>query len=152
MNSSKLNHLRKMHRDKLKSFGKRKRLYCSEAIVARIKLYAENQEIKINSMLSALGLIGNNLSDVFKNHPIPLVTLIKIADYMNVSMDFLLGRNDIPALTSDDLKSNEAKSRLELINFASTASEEETILMSSVYRAVEAFVDDQDISESTDEE
>ena len=66
----------------------------------KIKLLAKKQGISLNTLEERVGL-GKNYS--LKNKKTPSVEHIaKIADYFNVSTDYLLGRTDNPAIASDD--------------------------------------------------
>ena len=68
----------------------------------KIKLLAKKQGISLNTLEERVGL-GKNYIYSLKNKKTPSVEHIaKIADYFNVSTDYLLGRTDNPAIESDD--------------------------------------------------
>ena len=64
----------------------------------KIKLLAKKQGISLNTLEERVGL-GKNYIYSLKNKKTPSVEHIaKIADYFNVSTDYLLGRTDNPAI------------------------------------------------------
>ncbi len=67
----------------------------------KIKLLAKKQGISLNTLEERVGL-GKNYIYSLKNKKTPSVEHIaKIADYFNVSTDYLLGRTDNPRIASD---------------------------------------------------
>lgn len=68
----------------------------------KIKLLAKKQGISLNTLEERVGL-GKNYIYSLKNKKTPSAEHIsKIADYFNVSTDYLLGRTDNPAIAKDD--------------------------------------------------
>lgn len=65
----------------------------------RIKELAENQKISLNNLEDKLGYSTNYLYSLKKGNP-KSDRLQEIADYFGVSMDYLLGRTDNPAIAS----------------------------------------------------
>lgn len=67
----------------------------------KIKILAKKQGISLNTLEERVGL-GKNYIYSLKNKKTPSAEHIaKIADYFNVSTDYLLGRTDNPAISSD---------------------------------------------------
>lgn len=67
----------------------------------KIKSLAKKQGISLNTLEERVGL-GKNYIYSLKNKKTPSAEHIaKIADYFNVSTDYLLGRTDNPAISSD---------------------------------------------------
>ena len=67
----------------------------------KIKLLAKKQGISLNTLEERVGL-GKNYIYSLKNKKTPSVEHIaKIADYFNVSTEYLLGRTDNPAIAKD---------------------------------------------------
>ena len=67
----------------------------------KIKLLAKKQGISLNTLEERVGL-GKNYIYSLKNKKTPSVEHIaKIADYFNVSTDYLLGRTENPAIAKD---------------------------------------------------
>lgn len=68
----------------------------------KIKSLAKKQGISLNTLEERVGL-GKNYIYSLKNKKTPSAEHIaKIADYFNVSTDYLLGRTDNPAIAKDD--------------------------------------------------
>lgn len=66
----------------------------------RIKELADNQKISLNILEEKLGYSTNYLYSLKKGNP-KSDRLQEIADYFNVSTDYLLGRTDNPNVASD---------------------------------------------------
>lgn len=66
----------------------------------RIKELADKQKISLNILEEKLGYSTNYLYSLKKGNP-KSDRLQEIADYFNVSTDYLLGRTDNPAISSD---------------------------------------------------
>ena len=67
----------------------------------RIKDLADKQRISLNDLEDKLGISRNSLYGIKKANP-KSDRLQQIADYFNVSTDYLLGRTDNPAIAKDD--------------------------------------------------
>lgn len=68
----------------------------------KIKILAKKQGISLNTLEERVGL-GKNYIYSLKNKKTPSAEHIaKIADYFNVSTDYLLGRTDNPSIAKDD--------------------------------------------------
>ena len=68
--------------------------YCYAAIAERIKQTAKNNKVSIKQMLNDLGMGINLISHLAKGQNISSISLAQIADYLNCSVDYLLGRTD----------------------------------------------------------
>ena len=68
-------------------------MYNTQKIADRIKALAKQRNITIGGMLSDLGLGVNSISDFSKGRALSSISLAKIADYLDCSIDELLGRN-----------------------------------------------------------
>jgi len=66
----------------------------------RIKELADKQKISLNVLEEKLGYSTNYLYSLKKGNP-KSDRLQEIADYFNVSTDYLLGRTDNPVISSD---------------------------------------------------
>lgn len=65
-----------------------------------VKNLCEKQGISLNTLEEKLELGKNSLYGLKRNQP-SAERLQQIADYFNVSTDYLLGRTDNPAISSD---------------------------------------------------
>ena len=66
-----------------------------------VKDLCERQGISLNTLEDKLKLGKNSLYGLKRNQP-SAERLQQIADYFNVSTDYLLGRTDNPAIAKDD--------------------------------------------------
>ena len=66
-----------------------------------VKDLCEKQGISLNTLEDKLKLGKNSLYGLKRNQP-SAERLQEIADYFNVSTDYLLGRTDNPAIAKDD--------------------------------------------------
>ena len=71
-------------------------LYKSPDVVIVIKNLAKTKNISIKEMLTDVGLGINTLSHMNHGKAIAFDSLAKIADYLDCSVDYLLGRTDKP--------------------------------------------------------
>lgn len=71
-------------------------VYNSEDTAKRIKAMAKQQKISLKVMLPELGLGINLISQSVKGQSISGVNLARIADYLDCSVDYLLGRTENP--------------------------------------------------------
>ncbi|MDW8584692.1 helix-turn-helix transcriptional regulator [Streptococcus suis] len=67
----------------------------------KIKELAENQGISLNKLEEKLGYSRNTIYNMRKSTP-NSERIAEIADYFNVSTDYLLGRTDNPRIVSDE--------------------------------------------------
>lgn len=78
-------------------------MYNSQEIAERIKNAATSKNCKLGDMFVELGISANTLHNMKTSMP-KTDTLARIADYLNVSVDYLLGR-DIKNNAPDDVRS-----------------------------------------------
>ena len=69
-------------------------MYNSSDVADRIKIIAKSKDISVTQLLLNVGLGFNTMSNMKTSMP-KADNLAKIADYLNVSVDYLLGRTDI---------------------------------------------------------
>lgn len=88
-------------------------MYNSQKIAERIKLRAKQQNISVNQLLANCKLGKNTVVKIANGTDILTLNFAKIADYLDCSVDYLLGRTDIPEVNcSSDFeydKSNETE-------------------------------------------
>ena len=73
-------------------------MYDPEKIADSIKNRAKERNIQMKDMLLDLGLNKNTLSTMYKGTMLKRDSLARIADYLDCSVDYLLGRTDNPAV------------------------------------------------------
>lgn len=72
-------------------------MYEAVHIAERIKSLAKQKKIQIKTMLEGCNLSKNTLSSMLSGGSTPKSeNLAKIADYLDCSVDYLLGRTDNP--------------------------------------------------------
>ena len=66
----------------------------SQQISELIKAQAKKKNIPIKTMLSDLNMGINTISELSKGKQLSYISFSRIADYLDVSVDYLLGRTD----------------------------------------------------------
>ena len=73
-----------------------KNLYSSKILVERIKSISKQKGFLLKDVLQANGLGVNALNQLSNKKGLSSLALAGIADYLDVSVDYLLGLTDIP--------------------------------------------------------
>ena len=71
-------------------------MYDSKQIVSRIKFQAKRKGVTLGEMLTECGLGINTIGKMGRGCDILTHNFAKIADYLDCSVDYLLGRTDNP--------------------------------------------------------
>ena len=71
-------------------------MYNNQLTADRIKLRSKTKKIALKNMLADLNLGVNLISHLAKGQNITAENLARIADYLDCSVDYLLGRTDNP--------------------------------------------------------
>ncbi len=72
-------------------------MYEANNIAQRIKYLAKEEKVQLKIMLESCNLSKNTLSSMLSGGSTPKSeNLAKIADYLDCSVDYLLGRTDNP--------------------------------------------------------
>ncbi len=71
----------------------------TQIIASRIKTQAKQKNISVKDILSFYAIDKNLLNKLSKGKDTSTQNIYKIADYLHVSVDYLLGRTDIPTST-----------------------------------------------------
>jgi len=71
-------------------------MYNSTKIAEMIKITAKLKNVQLKDMLIELNLNKNTLSNMYKGSMLSCDSLGNIADYLDCSVDYLLGRTDNP--------------------------------------------------------
>lgn len=77
-------------------------LYDSPYVANRIKVYAKDKNIALKDLLIACNLGSNTFSHMLHGRSMAFDSLAKIADYLDCSVDYLLGRTDVPEVNQRD--------------------------------------------------
>lgn len=70
-------------------------MYLSSDVADKIKALAKTRKISMKQLLSDIGMGFNTMSNMKTSMP-KADNLAKIADYLDCSVDYLLGRTDNP--------------------------------------------------------
>lgn len=73
-------------------------MYDLSTIADRIRVKAKERKIGIGDLLSGCGLGINMISEMGKGREISIINFAKIADALDCSVDYLLGRTDNPQI------------------------------------------------------
>lgn len=73
-------------------------MYESTKIAENIKKITKSKGIQLKDMLCSLELNKNTLSNMYNGSMLKGDSLARIADYLNCSVDYLLGRTDNPEI------------------------------------------------------
>lgn len=68
-------------------------MYYSQDVAKKIKIQAKEKKVSVKQLLLDVGLGFNTMSNMKTSMP-RADNLAKIADYLGVSVDYLLGRTD----------------------------------------------------------
>ena len=71
-------------------------LYISPDMANKIKEYAKLRDVSLKAMLEELQLGSNTFSHMKHGKMIAADSLARIADYLDCSVDYLIGRTDNP--------------------------------------------------------
>ena len=69
-------------------------MYTSQLLSERIKMQAKTKGVKLKVMLIELDLNINTISQITDKKGLSCFPLARIADYLDCSVDYLLGRTD----------------------------------------------------------
>ncbi len=78
----------------------------TQIIAERIKLQAKSKGVTVKKMLLDCSLGPNTVSKVSNGTDVLSQTLSKIADYLDCSVDYLLGRTSEPKTTYENIQSS----------------------------------------------
>ena len=71
-------------------------MYTAQLLSSRIKQRAKDKGIRLKDMLVELELNINTISQITDKKGLACFPLARIADYLDCSVDYLLGRTDKP--------------------------------------------------------
>ena len=90
-------------------------MYITQEIANRIKLALKSKNIKMKQMTVDLNIGINAISEFSKGKQLSCISLARIADYLNCSVDYLLGRTDDPGLSAPGGTEAQTKQEEELL-------------------------------------
>ena len=80
-------------------------MYNSNNVAERIKNVAKQKGISVKKILEEVGLGFNTMSNMKTSMP-KADNLAKIADFLDCSVDYLLGRTDVPEISGKKAKTS----------------------------------------------
>ena len=92
-------------------------LYDSIALAENIKIQAKARKVQLKDMFDELELGRNTLSNLRLGKKISADSLARIADYLDCSMDFLMGRTVDPAVKRMNLTDDERQKVTDYLQF-----------------------------------
>ena len=81
-------------------------IYVTQNVANNIRSLLKIKNINMKVMLSDIGLGINTISELSKGKQLSCISLAKIADYLDVSVDYLLGRTNIPDVSVEYISDN----------------------------------------------
>lgn len=78
-------------------------MYNSSDVADKIKVLSKEKQIAVKTLLDDVGLGFNTMSNMKTSMP-KADNLARIADYLDCSVDYLLGRTDNPEINKSTLK------------------------------------------------
>ena len=82
------------------------KMYNSPFVANKIKAFAKSKHISLKNMLNDCNLGSNTFSHMLHGRAMAFDSLAKIADYLNCSVDYLLGRTDNPEINKSNEKTH----------------------------------------------
>lgn len=82
-------------------------MYNSQEISNRIKITVKQQRKSLGEMLTSCELGKNTVSHLANGQEISYLNFAKIADYLDCSVDYLLGRTDNPNVNGNNVSNIE---------------------------------------------
>lgn len=92
-------------------------LYDSIALAENIKIQAKARNVQLKDMFAELDLSKGTLSNLRLGKKISADSLARIADYLDCSMDFLMGRTVDPAVQRMNLTDDEHQKVTDYLQF-----------------------------------
>ena len=93
-------------------------LYDSIALAENIKIQAKARNVQLKDMFAELDLSKGTLSNLRLGKKISADSLAHIADYLDCSMDFLMGRTVDPAVQRMNLTDDERQKVTDYLQFS----------------------------------
>ena len=91
--------------------------YDSTALAENIKIQAKVRNVQLKDMYTDLGMSKGVLSNLRTGRMMAADSLARIADYLDCSMDYLMGRTGDPAAQQVDLTADERQKVNEYVRF-----------------------------------
>ena len=93
----------------------------------RIKAICKSKKISMDEMLQACDLGVNAIRQINDTKGMASFSLAKIADYLNCSIDYLVGRTDVPEINSREFKEKKIDDLIERLIKDGELTEDESV-------------------------
>lgn len=112
-------------------------MYSADLLTTRIKTQAKIKGIKLKTMLEDLDLNINTLNQISDKKGLSCFPLARIADYLDCSVDYLLGKSDVPSSFYKETELSPLDHQL--MNLLSQLNDEQKL---SVFRLIQSLTSD----------
>lgn len=109
-------------------------MYTSSELVERIESRAKALNIRKTEMLEACGCNRNTLTQLSDKKGLSSFSLARIADYLDCSVDYLLGRSDAPEKTAPGSPGADEVDSAIIEMFSRLSSEDKAIVLDLIER------------------
>ena len=109
-------------------------MYTSSEIVERIESRAKALNIRKTEMLEACGCNRNTLTQLSDKKGLSSFSLARIADYLDCSVDYLLGRSDAPEKTAPGTPGADEVDSVIIEMFSRLSPEDKAIVLDLIER------------------
>lgn len=116
-------------------------MYNTQDIAMRIKAMTKTKRVTQKEMLSKCEININAITDFAKGKQLSCISLAKIADYLDCSVDYLLGRTDDPNITNSISNTNTTVNgtQANVINTQQSFSERNDEMSSELLKAFQSL-------------
>lgn len=109
-------------------------MYSAQTTKNRIKAICKSKKISMDEMLQACDLGVNAIRQINDTKGMASFSLAKIADYLNCSIDYLVGRTDVPEVNSRELKEKKIDDLIERLIKEGELTEDESAKIKDVLK------------------
>jgi phage repressor protein len=102
-------------------------MYSAQTTKNRIKAICKSKKISMDEMLQACDLGVNAIRQINDTKGMASFSLAKIADYLNCSIDYLVGRTDVPEINSREFKEKKIDDLIERLIKDGELTEDESV-------------------------
>ena len=102
-------------------------MYSAQTTKNRIKAICKSKKISMDEMLQACDLGVNAIRQINDTKGMASFSLAKIADYLNCSIDYLVGRTDVPEINSREFKEKKIDELIERLIKDGELTEDESV-------------------------
>lgn len=102
-------------------------MYSAQTTKNRIKAICKSKKISMDEMLQACDLGVNAIRQINDTKGMASFSLAKIADYLNCSIDYLVGRTDVPEVNGREFKEKKIDDLIERLIKDGELTEDESV-------------------------